>query len=161
MGGKVGTMVENNIREQAMEFLELLIDKPLCYGFKSSAWDLYDFGFGPLRHVPSRRNPKRKVGAFVLHVTCRFKIVCKIGKSRVKRFYEDTTSEEFHCAIQPVIGLPVKRVALSEENDLWLDFGDYWIVFVTYENNEESWRFFTFTDDARHLVASDRWITLD
>ena len=154
-------MVENNIRRQEMEFLELLIDKPLCYGIKSPDMDLYDFGFGPLRHVPCRQDPKREVGTFTLHVTCRFKIICKIGKSRVQRFYEDTASEEFHCAIQPVIGLPVKRVALSDKNDLWLDLGDYWIVFATFENGKESWRFFTFTDDTRHLVASDRWMTLD
>ena len=156
----MGPMTDN-IRKQSLTFLESLIGAPLCYGIKSPDMDLYDFGFGPMINVPSRHNSMREVGTFCLHIICRFKIISKVGERSVNRYYEDTPTEEFHCAIMPLIGLHVKRIAISDKNDLWLDLGDYWIVFVTFENGKESWRFFTFTEDRRYLVAADNWLTLD
>ena len=154
-------MKEHDIRQEALSFLNLLIDEPLSYGIKSPDMDLYDFGFGKSIKVPCRRDPDREVSAFTLHATCRFKIIRRNGERCVQRYYEDTPAEEFHCAIKHLIGLYIKRIALSDKNDLWLDFGDYWMVFATFENDEESWCFFTFTDDKRYLVAADSWLTLD
>ena len=154
-------MIEHDIRQESLSFLNLLIDEPLSYGIKSPDMDLYDFGFGQLLRVPTKRDLDRKVGMFALHATCRFKIIRRIREHYVQCYYEDTPAEEFHRSIKPLVGLCVKRIGLSTKNDLWLDFGDYWMVFATFENDEESWRFFAFTDDKRHLVAADSWLTLD
>lgn len=138
----------------ALEFLQTLVDQPLCYGLKSPNMDLYDFGFGNLMTVQENE----EVCTHVLHVICRFKVIWKNGERRVYKYTEDTPCEKFHSEIKHLIGMKVNRVALSDKNDLWLDFGDYWVVFVTFETGEESWRFFTFNMDDPHLVASNSWL---
>lgn len=149
----------NKINPEALEFLQMLVNQPLSYGIKSPDMDLYDFGFGRLIEVTDRHNRGKKVAAYTLHATCRFKVIWRNGERRVDKYDEDTPCEQFHSEIKRLIGLNVKRVALSEKNDLWFDFGDYWMVFATFENGEESWRFFTFLDsDTPHLVASDSWL---
>ena len=137
-------------REKAIAYLQTLIGQTLHYALKSPDMDLYDLGFGA---------PEADF-RYVLHATCRFKVIWRNGERRTDKYYEDTPSEEFHSAIQRLIGWKVTRVGLSDKNDLWLDFGDgdCWAVFVTFENNEESWRFFTYHSDDPHLVASDSWL---
>lgn len=122
--------------------------------------DLYDFGFGGFIEVPSFFKPGRirRMHKLILHVTCRFKIIHRVGVKCIDRYYEDTPCEEFHTNIQSLIGLTVKRVGLSDKNDSWLDFGDYWIAFATFETNEESWRYFTWDNFDPHLVAADTWL---
>lgn len=142
----------------ALEFLRVLVDQPLCYGIKSPDTDLYDFGFGNMDNSMTPYGGGKKVGTLSLHVTCRFKVIWKIGECRVDKYYEDTPCEQFHSEVKRLVGLKVRRVALSDKNDLWLDFGDYWIVFATFESGEESWRFFTSDVDVPHLVASDSWL---
>lgn len=149
-----------NERQRALAFLQRLINQPLCYGIKSPDMDLYDFGFGKHTEIVNWRNEKQDVCVFTLHVTCRFKIIWRNGKRRVDKYYEDTPCEEFHSEIKRLIGLHVKRVGLSDKNDLWLDFGDYWVVFVTFEDVEESWCFFTFDESNTYLVASDSYLDL-
>ena len=78
-----------------------------------------------------------------------------------ERFYEDTPSEIFQKEVERLIGLCPKRVGLSDKNDLWLDFGDYWVVFATFEDGEESWRLFTPGSAEPHWVVSDSWLRLD
>ena len=126
-----------------LEYLNHLVCKPLCYGLKSPDSDLYDFGFGD----PS--------AVYILHIICRFKVIWKNGEQRVRIYHENTPCEQFHAEIKPLLGLPVKRVALSDKNDLWLDFGDCWVVFATFENEEESWRFFSADSALPHLIAAD------
>ena len=70
----------------------------------------------------------------------------------------DTPGKQFRAEIQPLLGLAVERVAVSDKNDVWLDFGDYWVVFATFENEEESWRFFASDISAPYLVASNSWL---
>lgn len=142
----------------ALEFLRTLVDQPLCYGLKSPDTDLYDFGFGNMVNATSPYRGGKEVGTLILHVTCRFKVIWKNGECRVDKYHEDTPCEKFHSEVMRLVGLKVRRVALSDKNDLWLDLGDYWIVFATFENGEESWRFFTSGIDAPHLVASDSWL---
>lgn len=142
----------------ALEFLRTLVDLPLCYGLKSPDTDLYDFGFGNMVNVMNPFGGGKEACTHILHVTCRFKVIWKNGERRVDKYYEDTSCEKFHSEVKRLIGLKVRRVALSDKNDLWLDFGDYWVVFATFENGEESWRFFTSDIDVPHLVASDSWI---
>lgn len=150
-------------QQQAIEYLNQLINQPLAYGIKSPDMDLYDFGFGGCVNVPSTFKPNkvRKLSEYVLHVTCRFKIIGRGNKQYTKRYYEDTSHEEFHADIQHLLGLKVKRVGLSDKNDLWLDLGEVWIVFATFEIGEESWRFFTCDKRDPHLVAADTWLELN
>lgn len=140
-----------------LEFLQTLVDQPLCYGLKSPDMDLYDFGFGNIVRVRNLQE-EREVCTHILHVTCRFKVIWKKGEHQVDKYHEDTSCEKFHSEIKNLIGMKVRRVALSDKNDLWLDFGDCWVVFATFENGEESWRFFTSNIDTPHLVASDSWL---
>ena len=130
----------------------------MLYAIKSPDTDLYDFEFGELVEVVNRRGTQKKIGTHILHAIGRFKVIWKNGEHRVDKYYEDTSCEKFHAKIQHLFGLKVKRVTVSAKNDLWLDFGDYWIVFATFENGEESWRFFTSGTDTPHLVASDSWL---
>lgn len=149
--------MENNQRHKQIDFLTLLADQPLRYGIKSPDMDLYDFGFGDDVEVMGCRG-QRTVCRYILHAVCRFKVIWQDGSRRVDRYYEDTSNVLFREAVQKLLGNRVKRVALSEKNDLWMDFGDFWMVFATFENNKESWRFFRMDQDAPHLIAADSWM---
>ena len=143
---------------EALEFLQALVDLPLCYGLKYSDTELYELGFGKMDIVTTRYGNEKKVCTHILHILCRFKVIWKNGERKVDKYYEDTPSEKFHSEAERIVGLKVRRVALSDKNDLWLDLDDCWIVFATSEDGEESWRFFTSNEDATHLVASDSWV---
>lgn len=138
-----------------LEFLQTLVGQPLCYGIKSPDMDLYDLGFGSGVVDITSYGEEKEDWTYILHVTCRFKVIWRNGERRIDKYYEDTPCEKFHSEIKRLIGLKVKRVALSSKNDLYLDFGDYWIVFVTFEDGEESWRFFTSIPNSPHLIATD------
>ena len=153
--------MKHNIAPDASAFLETLINQPLCYGLKSPDTELYDFGFGKMVEVVSWRGKKKTMCTHTIHVICRFEIIRKTGTPHVERYYEDTSYIKFHHDIRPLIGLCIKRIALSDKNDLWLDLGDYWIVFVTFENEDESWRFFVADREKTHLVASDVWLRFE
>lgn len=144
-------------REDAMLFLQSLVNQPLCYGVKSPDTELYEFGFGSLVETVGLRGEK-KCCTYILHIMCRFKIIYKKEKRPTTQYYEDTPCEKFLSEFQHLIGLNVKRIALSDKNDLWLDLGDYWIVFATCENGEESWRYFTKNQEIPHLIAADSWL---
>ena len=150
--------MDNISKKKAMSFLRALIDQPLCYGVKSPNIDLYDFGFGDQHEITNRSGEIRKCCTYILHITCRFKVICKCKKHPPVNYYEDTPCDTFHANIRDLIGLKVKRIALSDKNDLWLDLEEYWIVFATFENGEESWRYFTFSEESPHLIASNTWL---
>ena len=141
-----------------MEFLQNLTAQSLCYATKSPDTELYEFGFGSIVESCRLDSPTGKIGTYILHVICRFKIIQKTEENQVFRYYEDTPAQKFGSDIQALIGLKVQRVGLSEKNDLWLDFGNYWVVFATFENYEESWRLFVADANAPHLVASGFWL---
>ena len=141
-----------------LEFLQSLVGLSLCYGLKSPDVDLYDFGFGDTVNDMESCGETEKIYTHILHVTCKFQVVSKNGERRVDTYYGDTPCEHFHAEVKRLVGLKVRRVALSAKNDLWLDFGDYWVVFITYEDAEESWRFFTRDEKDPHLVVSDAWV---
>ena len=130
----------------------------MLYAIKSPDTELYDFGFGELVEVVNRRGIRKRIGTHTLHALCRFKVIWRNCEHRVDKYYEDTPCEKFHSESKRLIGPKVRQVELSDKNDLWLDFGDYWVVFATFENGEESWRFFTSDIDDPHLVASDSWL---
>ena len=131
-------------------FLDSIIGQKLAYAIKSPDTELYDFGFGEERETED----KRMLPPYILHVLCRFKIIHKDGSTKVQICHEDTTPNVFNKKIEPLIGLSVKRVGLSDKNDLWLDFGAYWVVFATFED-DEAWRFFISGSDMPHLVATN------
>lgn len=154
-------MTEYTTEYNANIILERIIGQPLQYGYMNQKFGLYDFGFGDYIEIPGWNDKPRTVCPQTLHVICPFKVIWKNGEHRVDRYYEDTPSETFHIGVQCLVSRCVKRVALSDKNDLWLDFGDYWVVFVTLENGEESWRFFTPGSSLPHLVVSNSWLRLD
>ena len=150
--------METTIRKLSLAFLNSLVGHPLLYAVKSPDTELYDFGFGKLVETENRRGKRKTVGTQSLHVLCRFKVIWKTGKKRLDIYHEDTPSEKFYSEVKQLIGLNVKRIALSDKNDLWIDFDDCWIVFATFENGEESWRFFVWDRAVPHLVASNLWL---
>ena len=143
----------------ALSFVQILVGKMLCYGIKSPDTDLYDFGFSQKKHVDDPWEIPVEEHDLILHATCNFDVVCKNGIRRVDKYHADTPCEEFNSEITNIIGLCVKRVAVGTGNNLWLDFGDYWVVFITFDDGEESWRLFSPIEDGKHLVATN--INLD
>ncbi|MBQ2960899.1 MAG: hypothetical protein IJE09_06725 [Oscillospiraceae bacterium] len=132
-------------------FLDSIIGQKLAYAIKSPDTELYDFGFGEERET----DDNRMLPPYILHILCRFKIIHKDGSRKVQICHEDTTPKSFNKKIEPLIGLSVKRVGLSDKNDLWLDFGAYWVVFATFEEaDDEAWRFFIYRSYEPHLVAT-------
>lgn len=103
--------------------MQNLVGKRLCYGIKSPDTDLYDLGFGP----------------YTLHAICPIEIRDRSG---AERYDMNTPSEQFRQRLQRLIGRRVRRVALSDKNDLWLDFDVCHMVLVSWEDGEESWRLF-------------------
>lgn len=150
--------MDNEIRQKALAYLQALINQPLCYGQKYCNTELYCFGFGDQTELISSVNRKTIGCTHFVHVLCWFKIIWKNGETRVCKYYDNTPGENFHSNIQQLLGMKVKRIGLSDKNDLWLDFGDCWVVFATFENAEESWRYFTSNSQDPHLVASDSWL---
>ena len=136
-------------------FLHSLVGKSLIYGLKSPDTDLYDLGFGICDNNLYLNRPKC---THALHIICRFKIISQKNDGDINIYHEDSSSDEFNSEIRKLIGSKVKRVELSEKNDLWIDFGDYWMVFATFENDEESWRYFALNKETPHLVASNSWL---
>ena len=140
--------MESNILREDMAMLYDVIGKPLCYAIKSPDIDLFDLGFGL----------DEESWIYALHATCPIKVIRRNGSRQVECYFGDTTSGVFASGIHQVIGVPVKRVALSTKNDLWLDFGDWWVVAITIENGEESWRFIDREDIDKQVIASNIWI---
>lgn len=142
---------------KAITYLQELLEQPLSYGIKSINSELFVFRFGPSLDA-LQENTTSQICTYNLHVMCGIKIVSKIEKKTIKEYSGNSSYEVFSRDIIQLIGLTVKRVALSEKNDIWIDFGEYWVIIVTNEDDDESWRFFSSDDNRRHLVASDSWI---
>ena len=146
--------------EDAKEYLSKMIGKPLQYALKSPDLDLYDFGFGGWIQTINRKGRLHTVTTYSIHAQCPLKVIWRNGTGRADLYDGDTDSHHFHKETESLLGLPVKRVELSDKNDLWVDLGDYWIVFISWENDEESWRYFLSGGNDPHLVASNKWLEL-
>lgn len=153
--------MERNGRTAANDYLAQLIGCPLRYGHKSQGCEFYDLGFGKEKTAQADQEHVSTVSQFALHVVCRFKVIWKIGDKQTKVYDEDTDTDVFSIDVKNLLGHCVQRVALSDKNDLWLDFGDFWIVFATFDDNDESWRFFLPYDPSPHFVASAFWLRFD
>ncbi len=151
----------DNEQQHAMDLLQTLVGQPLIYGLKSPDTELYDIGFGEMVEVMGWSGKMQMMPTHALHILCRFRVKWKTGKHRVDTYYEDTSSKKFHRDVKRLIGLRVIKVELSDKNDLWIDLGDCRMVFATFEDGEESWRFLTCDKKKPHVVVSDSWISLD
>ncbi len=147
-------------RTKALKYLNVLVDTTLCYGIKSPNLDLFDFGFGELKEFQDSRGKIRKTSSYVLHAMCPFKLMLQDGTKRIKLFDAEVSCEKFNEFYKGWQDFSVKKVGLSDKNDLYLDFGDFWLVFITAENNIESWRFFETNNLNSHLVVASSWIVL-
>lgn len=152
--------METSLRQNAIKMIGTLNGQPLLYALKSPDTELYDFGFGNLVDSVNRHGIRKEIAEVSLHILCRFKVIWQNHERGVDEYFEDTPSKLFHSEIKRLIGLTVRRTALSKKNDLWLDFGDCWVVFATREDGEESWRMLTTNDEIPHLVVSDSWVSL-
>lgn len=144
----------NISRAEAESVLQKLVGCPLCYGIKSSDMDLYDFGFGDCEVVKGWCNKERFLAAFTIHAVCCIEIIGSKDNTTSVLYDADTPCEQFHGDIAALLGLTVKRIALSKKNDLWIDLGKYSIVLITYEDKEESWRFFADNDLLSDVITS-------
>lgn len=143
-----------NKHDNVFSFLNTLVGSKLCYGIKSLDMDLYDFGFCKPSCNQITVQSAQDDCSLVLHCTCRFKVIWRHESNRTITYREDTPADVFHADIQALLGMSVIRVALSDRNDLWLDFGNCLLVFATHESNDESWRLFIPGHLDSHLVAS-------
>lgn len=137
------------------EFVQMLVGKSLYYCLKSPDTELYDLGF---LDNNCKTKEVTECDELALHAICCFKLIIPNSSCRSILFDAETSRNQVNSQFKSLIGLPIKRIALSEKNDLWLDFGNYWLVFITSEDGEESWRLFDPNSDAPHLVATDTWI---
>lgn len=146
-------------REEAQKRLDEMLGCTIEFAGKSPDTELYIFEFSDSQDAGEIAESTEERCIFKLHLLCRFKVIWR--KRRITdTYYEDTSSEAFASQASQLMGQPIKRTGLSDKNDLWLDFGDFWMVFATFENDEESWRFFYSDKKKPHLVASDTWLKL-
>ncbi len=141
-------------KQQALSELQVLVGLPMGYAIDAEGWeDLIRVGFGDPADVPRDVNPYQ----YELHVMCPFKLIWREEK-RKEMFWEYSSQDMYLPSFRKLVGHEIKRVGLSDKNDLWLDLGFCWIVFCTYDDGEESWRFMSVHEDSPHLYASDTWI---
>lgn len=134
----------------------MFVGRSLQYAIKSPDLALFDFGFAEAVEQDSAKLESDNKNLLVLHISSALKIIWRNGN--VIEVYGDAEADDFDKCIQPLLGLVVRRCALSNKNDLWLDFGIADLVVVTIEDGEESWRMFLKNDFHEHIIASDLWI---
>lgn len=147
-------------QSDALVILNKLIGQPFLYGIQSPDVVLFDLGFGDYMSVKKMMGSECEVASYTLHAVCGIKIIHTKVSLQTEEFIGNSP-QEFNSSIQQLIGNTILRIALSSKNDLWLDLDDYWLVLVTNEDNQESWRCFTPSSTQNHLVASDTWIHLE
>ena len=142
----------NKCREYALTTLLKLVGCCFRYGLKSHNMDLYDLGFGEDVHFLNCLGNTQTACKHTLHFTCGIKLFWKDG--RINEFGPTTESPMFSVAVEPLIGTVVRRIALSDKNDLWIDLDSCKMVIVTYEDSHESWRYFSPGTGSSHLISS-------
>ena len=133
--------------------LKVCCGRSLNSARKPSDLEIYEFCFGNRNEELGKVLPTN----YIIHALCPIKLIFRKEKRSVV-CYDDLSSEEFNSLIEPFLGKTVRRVGLSDKNDLWFDFEDKWLVVVTNEDDEESWRGFLLDSDEHHLVVSYNWI---
>lgn len=140
-------------------YLNCIVGTPLQYGIKSTDINLYQLGFGESIASEHWNNQTIDINKYTIHFDSALYLYWENGE--VDKFYSDSRAEKFNLIISKLLGKVVKRIALSVENDLWIDLGDCHIVIVTRNDDEESWRFFLPRTNQPHLIASSVALELD
>ncbi len=144
-------------QNESYPYLSVIIGTTLNYGTKSPDFSLYNLGFGT---EIMREDYKGNLCAFSEYsIHCVEGIVLYSNHKRQEYGYEDLQFT-FESAISPFVGLVVRKITLSDKNDLWIDMGKCQLVIVTSEDNEESWRFLS-SAHGYHIISSNKWIELD
>ena len=172
----------DNLHGRAVAYLQKLVGQPVLFSWKIPFWDdLYEIGFGEwveyvddidlstfpigrqLMNTPLfQRKTKHDMRAeYVLHSFCPIKLAWRDGSRKVQVFDDQSDGRSFRETFDSLKGFKVKRVGLSEINDLWIDLGACWIVFESLEDGEESWRFIPPSRQDPHLVVSNNEIRFD
>jgi len=144
---------------EADSLLRYLIGQPLRYGLKSPDMDLYDLGFGGDVEFECIDGSIHTACKYTIHFTGG--IILYWPNGHKKEYDGESSHTEFAQTITRLTELRVRRIALSDKNDLWLDLGKCRMVIVTVEDGDESWRFFTPGSNAPHLIATDQNLYLD
>ena len=173
------SIAEGESQEKYLSFIQRLVGQPIEYVYKHPQWcDLFEFGFGKWvanenhdalsdfafgkwlnNHLEVHEDGKRT--EYVIHTVCPIKVVWRKRNKRIEVIDEQTDSAILSNVAKHLTGQTIKRVGLSDKNDLWLDLDEVWIIIVTEEDDEESWRLFTADVKKPHLVASNSWIEFD
>lgn len=143
--------VTSNI-EYIEEYLRCLVGRPLQYGIKRSDFDLFQLGFGECVAVEKWQGQVLEINKFAVHFDSAIYLYWENGN--IDRFFSSTKEASFNAVISSLIGRRVRRIALSEKNDLWIDLGKCRMVIVTRDDEEESWRYFQPRTECPHLIAS-------
>lgn len=107
--------METSLRQNAIKMIGTLNGQPLLYALKSPDTELYDFGFGNLVDSVNRHGIRKEIAEVSLHILCRFKVIWQNHERGVDEYFEDTPSKLFHSEIKRLIGLTVRRTALSKK----------------------------------------------
>ncbi len=124
--------------------------------------ELFCFEF--LKEMPSSLPSETSLPVHLfLHAQCRFEILYRGSYQNAERIEitGESNTSVFLNATKGLLETSVLRVEVSAKNDLWLDFGDYWVVFATCDDGEESWRFLIPSICQTHMVASNLSIQLE
>lgn len=145
--------------ERTCELLGRLYGEELWYGVKSRInTPPYYLGFGGPVKIRGKYGKIYNMPVYNL-LAHRVDIVWKNGKRKVMRFRKEISEEAFEeLFYNSLSGMRVVGVELSNDNRLWLDLSDYWIVILT--NSEESWQFTCLEDKIYHVIATSSNFTV-
>lgn len=146
-------------KQNVERYLNCIVGTPLQYGFKHSDFDLFQLGFGDCVSFEKWKGQTLAINRYAIHFDSAIYLYWKHGG--VDRFDSSTADNVFSSAISKLIGTHVKKIALSEKNDLWIDLGECRIAVVTRDDCEESWRFFQPRTENPHLIASSVTLILE
>lgn len=146
--------------DKARERVKAIEGQKVAYAIKSDHLDLYDFGFGEEKKAffDKIRNEVRALPPYALHATCHFVVH---GPDGTQRYFDETvTKAEFADIEKEIIGKVVLRADITPKHRLVLYIDDMVYVFIPFDDDMESWRFFSDDENERHLVVSRYTIEL-
>ncbi|MCP3705565.1 hypothetical protein M3I54_00910 [Paraburkholderia sp. CNPSo 3274] len=126
----------------------------------SHAADMLTLSFGPLRTVTTRRGTTKQVGAWALHVQCRWTIE---RADHVLATHSDfggsddqinQMTEEIRALVVASVPATVADVQAGESGGVSLVLSKGLQIVITPDSiaDGEDWRFFTPSGDGEHLV---------
>ena len=108
-------------RDTARGILQKLVGKPICYGIKSANMEFFDIGVGNCDIIKISDSKTQFLSSYAIHASCCIKISDRENANKAVTYSGESLCEDFHNEMKNLIGLTVKRISLSEKNDLWID----------------------------------------